>query len=321
MRPISPASALVEAYRDVAARLRARPRQGIDDMRDTYDGLHRITAEPEGVCYSEAEVGGIRVLWCVPHHADDRYVLLYVHGGGFQLGSIALYRKLVGHIAAAAGIPALVFEYRLAPEHPYPAQLEDTAAIQRWLAAKGISPDCSVVVGDSAGANLAAAHVLRSIRAGGPAPAGIIAMSPWFDLTLDSRSICTRRAVDVAVSRSGLLAMREAYLARGPLPDDPCVSPLYADLTGLPPTLLLTGEHEILLDDTVQFAGKACAAGVSVEMKIYASMPHVFALLAGRTREADEVVARAGGWARERLELQPRPQQTDHIAKQGGNSA
>jgi monoterpene epsilon-lactone hydrolase len=183
-------------------------------------------------------------------------LVLYCRGGGFQLGSIALYRKVVGRLAAAARVPALVFEYRLAPERPYPAQLADIAAIQGWLTGEGVPPDRVVVVGDSAGANLGTAHVPRSLNEGRPPPAGIVAMSPWYNLTLASPSISARRDVDVAVSRPGLLAMREAYLANGVRPEDPCVSPRYADPDGLPPILLLTGDHEILLDDTLRFADR-----------------------------------------------------------------
>ncbi|MGW6730152.1 alpha/beta hydrolase [Nocardia sp. NPDC055029] len=304
----SPESALLlDAYRDLAARLRAQPTPDIRYTRTLYEELHAVTAEPEGVCYAEANANGIPALWCVPNDSETGTALLFAHGGGFQVGSTSLYRKLAGHLAARAGVPALLFDYRLAPEFPYPAQLSDFAAVERWLAQRDVSMDRVVVVGDSAGANLATMHVLRSTGNGFTAPAGMVAFSPWYDLTLSSPSVTSRRKLDVAVSRSGLSAMRDSYLADGPGPDDPAVNPMNADLARMPPTLVLTGDHEILLDDTLRFADRARAVGVSIDVGIYPGMPHVFPLLAGRAPEADAAVDRAGRWARARLGLPPRP--------------
>lgn len=294
---------LVEAYQDIACRLREQPNRAIGEVRLIYEGLHRVTAEPENVRYSEVSANGVPALWCRPNVAESQCALLYCHGGGFQLGSVALYRKLAGHLAEASGVPALLFEYRLAPEHPYPAQFADISTVHHWIVEQGVPPEKTIVIGDSAGGNLATGHVIRLRDRGDALPAGIVAFSPWFDLTLASPSVVELRHLDLAVSRSGLRAMREMYLSGGDEPDAAAVSPLFADLTGLPPMMLATGEHEILLDDTRRFAYRAVDAGVAVEVGVFPGMPHVFPLAAGRMREADDVIAHTGRWIRDQLGL------------------
>ncbi|MEU3269570.1 alpha/beta hydrolase [Saccharomonospora sp. NPDC006951] len=293
---------LTELYRSLAARMAECPDMDLATMRDLFEELHVVTREPENVCYAETDVNGVPALWCVPKECAVDRVLLYFHGGGFMVGSMYLHRKLAGHLASAVGARALVLNYRLAPEHPFPAQIEDGVTAYRWLLGQGIPARQIASVGDSAGGNLCTTVVLRLRELGLPLPAAIAPMSPWYDLTLSSETLETNAPLDAVVQKPILEGMRAALLG-SVRPDDPRINPLWADLRGLPPMLIHTGGHETLLDDTHRFAEHAERAGVSVSVQIVPEMQHDFTLLAGHAPEADNAIRVMGEWMRERIGL------------------
>jgi acetyl esterase/lipase len=264
-----------------------------------------VTAEPGGVDYREADANGVRVLWAEPHGAPADVVLMCLHGGGFVGGSIYTHRKMFAHLAKAAGIRSVSVDYRRTPEHQYPAPLDDAVAVYRWLLdSAGIDAGHIAFVGDSAGGGLAVTTTLRARAEARPAPAALLLLSPWVDLAATGQSLATNRGTDVLFGGAtpmdidGLLAM---FLPTGASRTDPLVSPLYADLTGLPPVYLQVGGAEMLVDDSRAFAQRAGIAGVDVRLDVFDGQQHTFQMMAGRAPEADEAVERLAAWVRSRL--------------------
>ena len=263
----------------------------LDERRQNADDSWSAGAtEPEGVTYEAVDAGGVPAEWAMPEGATGAAVLLYFHGGGYVLGSVASHRRLVGHLALAIGCRALSVDYRLAPEHPFPAAVEDAATAYRWLLAQGIASERVVVGGDSAGGGLSVAALLELKSSGDPLPAGAILLSPWTDLAGTGDSLRTRSDVDVFVDGEALNLMVADYLAGGDA-RDPLASPLYGDLNGLPPLCIHVGDHEILLDDSTRLADRAKHAGVEVDLEIWPEMLHVFQAAAGNIPESDESIA------------------------------
>jgi acetyl esterase/lipase len=194
----------------------------------------------------------------------------------------------------------LSVDYRLAPEHPFPAAVNDAITAYRWLLADGTDPAIIALAGDSAGGGLALAALVALRDAGDPMPAAAAVISPWTDLALTGDSLRTRAAVDVMIKPAGMRETAEAYL-NGQDPRHPHASPLYADLRGLPPTLIHVGDAEVILDDSTRFAGNARAAGVDVTLEVWDEMPHVWHAFAGLLPEADQAIGRMGTWLREHV--------------------
>lgn len=233
---------------------------------------------------------------------DSRGTLLYFHGGGYFEGSITTHRRLVASLCLAAGVRGLSVDYRLAPEHPFPAAVDDAVAAYRWLTGPGgEDPSRVIVAGDSAGGGLTAALLVALRDAGHPLPAGAYLMSPWTDLVATGESLKTRAEADPMIDPRDIKRITSYYVPDGDVLN-PLVSPLYADLSGLPPLLLHVGDAEVLLDDAVRLADRARVAGVSVELEVWPEAFHVFQMLAGLLPEADEAVAQAGEWMVKRLE-------------------
>jgi acetyl esterase/lipase len=219
--------------------------------------------------------GGVEGEWLTPRHAAGDRVLLYLHGGAWVMGSVRTHRALAADLARHAGVRAFTLEYRLAPEHPYPAALDDCMAGYGWLLASGIEPGRIVVAGDSAGGNLALALLLRVRDAGMPLPAGAVLLSPVTDLGLGGESHVTRRALDPLLGRADLGAFIARYVGAHDV-REPCVSPLGADLHRLPPMLIHVGDHEVLLDDAVRLGERARDAGVDARTVVWPGMMHGF---------------------------------------------
>jgi acetyl esterase/lipase len=219
-------------------------------------------------------------------------MILYLHGGAYALGSINVHRELLARLARATHMRVLAVDYRLAPEHPYPAALEDTAAAYRWALDAGCAPSRIVVAGDSAGGGLALATLAALRDAGAPLPAGTVCLSPWLDLALTGASIRTKASVDPVLSREALERYAGLYAGEHAR-THPLISPLYADLRGLPPLLIQVGTDEILLDDAVRGAEKARAAGVRATLDVVEGMFHVFQMVGvlPETRRALERIA------------------------------
>ncbi|MGH7398349.1 MAG: alpha/beta hydrolase [Candidatus Rokuibacteriota bacterium] len=226
-------------------------------------------------------------------------VVLYLHGGGYVIGSPRSHRHLAAAIARAAATDALLLDYRLAPEHPYPAAVDDATAAYRWLLDQGVAPERIVIAGDSAGGGLTVAALLALREARVPLPAGGVCISPWVDLTCSGESYRTKAEVDPIVRRAGVEEMAKAYLGTTP-PRSPMASPLFADLRGLPPLLIHVGGDEILLDDAVQLAERARAAGVEATLEVYDRMIHVWHWFLPMLDEAQAAVEAIGRFTRAR---------------------
>jgi monoterpene epsilon-lactone hydrolase len=218
-------------------------------------------------------------------------VLVYFHGGGFVAGSIASHDGTVRELAAQAGCIAVSVDYRLAPEHPYPAAIDDCVAAYRALVTTN-GPETIAIAGDSAGGGATLATLVRLRDEGIPLPACAYVISPWTDLTASGASVTSRAASDPMIDAAAIVDTARRYAGAAPL-DDPGVSPLFADLTGLPPLLVHVGDDEVLLDDSIRLAERARAAGVEVELEVYHGLWHVFHAFAGLVPEATSAL-RAG---------------------------
>jgi acetyl esterase/lipase len=228
-----------------------------------------------GARLESVEIDGLRAEWVVPPDADPRRVLYYLHGGGFVACSPATHRTLVARIARAAGVRALIIDYRLAPEHPFPCAVEDSLAGYRFLLDGGTRPEQIVIAGDSAGGALTLATLLSLRDAGGPLPAAAVCLSALTDATLSGESFTSREADEAMLSQDFCRLAARSYLGDRD-PRHPLASPLHADLRGLPPLLIHVGTHELLLDDSLRLAQKASAAGVEVTLRVWDGMWHVF---------------------------------------------
>lgn len=257
-------------------------------------------AAPDGVAWEEVDAGGVVAEWIVAPEASNDRVLLYLHGGGYTMGSRATHRVLVSRLSEQARARVLSVDYRLAPEHSYPAAVDDAVAAYRWLLAQGVAADRIAIAGDSAGGGLTLATLLALRDAGDPLPAAAVAISPWADLEGTGDSVQTRAHLDKMVSADALKDNADLYAAGTDL-RAPGVSPLYGDYTGLPPLLIQVGDAEILLDDSVRVADRAKAAGVDVTLEVWPEMPHVWHAFAGMLPEADQAVARIGEWVRQQI--------------------
>lgn len=268
-------------------------------FRSIFDEWHQPTREPEDVTYREETVGGVPGIWALPAGADPAQVLLYTHGGGFAVGSASSHRKLAGHVAKALGVTAFVLDYRRAPEHPHPAQVEDGVAAFTALTGQGLAPADITTIGDSAGGNLAVAVALSLREQGLPGPGRIIAFSPWLDMENSGETLVTNGATDALVTVPLLEGMIAGVLAEGTIdPRTPLANPLHADLTGLPRLYVNAGAAESLVDNATRLAERARTAGVDVTLSIAEGMQHVFPFLAGNAPEADDEIAAIATWYR-----------------------
>lgn len=245
----------------------------VEQMREMMGG--GALPLPEGATRNDFERDGITNCHIsAPDVRNDRGVL-YLHGGGYVLGSLDTHAELMARVAAACRAPVLGVDYRLAPEHPYPAAVDDALQSYERLLEAGIQPNSIVVAGDSAGGGLALALLLRLKAEDKPLPAGAVLFSPWSDLTGSGESVKTRIDADPMISPALLNPMAELYL-NGHDANDPQVSPLFGDLSGLPPLLIQVGDDEILLDDSTRLDAAAKAAGVSTTLEIFDGAFHVF---------------------------------------------
>jgi acetyl esterase/lipase len=237
--------------------------------------------------------------------------VLYLHGGGYVSGSPRTHRALAGEISHAAATRLLLPAYRLAPEHPFPAALEDAWVAYWWLLNQGAQPGQMVVAGDSAGGGLALALLVALRDAGLPLPAGLVCISPWVDLTLHSASVHANDGRDY-LNGAAIRAVAALYL-NGRDPHEPLASPLFADLHGLPPLLIQAGTAELLLDDSKRLARRAAAAGVAVELELWENMVHVWHFLYPFEAKARHAIRRIGCFVRERTARDdaPAPEQEE----------
>ena len=269
--------------------------------RGPFNGIMERVAVPAGVTFKADTVGGISGVWAKPARPRKHAAILHVHGGWFNLGSASAYRNFVGHIAASAGANAFVPDYRLAPEHPFPAAVEDVEACYRGLVDEGISK--IAVTGDSAGGNLAL--VLLSIAGaqahnGGIAPVGAVAISPVTDLALTGESFETRAEADPYFTKSQVAGLVASYLGETD-PKNPLASPLYGDLSGLPPIRVHVGDDEVLLDDSRRYVARVVTGGVDAALDVWMGMPHGFVANVDSFNAARQALSAIGAFLTERL--------------------
>ena len=249
----------------------------------------RLLRVPTDICLEPINIDGISAEW-IEAPGAALGVILYLHGGAYALGSINTHRAFIARLSRATGMRALALDYRLAPEHPFPAALEDATAAYRWLLTQGTDPSQIIIAGDSAGGGLTLSTMVALRDASDPLPVGGVCISPWTDLTNSGASIQKNAHLDPVLSPDYLGRYAQLYFADHD-PTTPLISPLFADLAGLPPLLLQVGTDEIILDDSTRFADRARAAGVDVTLEVWDEMFHVFQVAGPVIPEARQAVA------------------------------
>jgi epsilon-lactone hydrolase len=283
----------------VKGRLRADP--SVAGARRRLKFLGRLVpGPPRGTETTAVDAGGVKAeRIATPASRHDRHVL-YLHGGSYVVGWPGIYRDLTWRLATLCRARVLCIDYRLAPEHPFPAALDDAVAAYRWLLAQGADPRRIALMGDSAGGGLVFATLLRLRDEGAELPAAAVVVSPWTDLALTGESLRSNAAIDPLVPVELAPRVVDLYLA-GADPRTPYASPLYGDPTGLPPTLILAGGDDALRDDAVRMAEKMRAAGCQVEIEVWPHMWHVWPMLMRVMPEAKAAIARIGTFMQDRL--------------------
>lgn len=269
----------------------------IEGLRRSFERVTDALTFDGTAAYQRVNAGGLPAEWAADESAAGDQAVLYLHGGGYVIGSVRTHRVLMAGLSRASGARVLGLEYRLAPEHPFPAAVEDAVAAYRWLLRQGYAPGRIAVAGDSAGGGLAVAMLAQARSYGLPLPAAAVCFSPWVDLEGIGDSMTANAGSSDMVERDGLLFMANAYL-NGANPRAPLAAPLYADLRGLPPTLIQAGGAETLLDDSTRLADAARAAGVAVELDVWDDMIHVWQLFAPMLPEGRQALAQAGAFIR-----------------------
>jgi acetyl esterase/lipase len=289
----------IEALRSL---LTSKPRPvGWAARRQRLDEVGSVWPVADDIQLEQVDLGGIPGEWSLAPGSDGSRVLLFFHGGGYCSGSILSHRRLVTEAGRAAGCRTLAIGYRLAPEHPYPAALEDARSAWRYLRGQGIGPKNIAVGGDSAGGGLTVALLTTLRDAHEELPGCAWLVSPWTDLTMSGSTLNSKDAVDPIIHKGYLGELADAYLPPSTSRRDPLVSPLYADLGGLPSLLIQVGSAETLLDDATRFAGAAGAADVSVTLEVWPHMIHAWPLWNAQLQPGRQALAKAGAFIREHL--------------------
>ena len=272
----------------------------VEEIRAEFEAMSAGFTLSADIRTERLSAGGVPAEWVVAPEARADRTMLYLHGGGYVVGSINTHRDLAARLSRAARARVLVIDYRLAPEHPYPAAVEDATAAYRWLLAAGASPQRIVIAGDSAGGGLTVATLVALRAAAQPLPAAGVCLSPWVDLEGSGESMTTKAAVDPLVNRERVRKTAAYYLA-GQDPRAPLAAPLYANLSGLPPLLIQVGTAETLLDDSTRLAARARKAGVNVTLEPWEDMVHVWQVFAAILPEGRQAIERIGEFIRQRV--------------------
>jgi epsilon-lactone hydrolase len=286
----------------VRALLSSKPRPvGWVQRRERLDEVGSIWPVADDVSLGSVDLDGVPGEWSIVPGSDATRVLMFFHGGGYCSGSILSHRRMVTEAGRAAGTRTLAVGYRLAPEHPFPAAIDDALTVWRYVRNQGVAADRITVGGDSAGGGLTVALINRLRDAGEALPGCAWLVSPWTDLTISGETLATKNAVDPIIHKGYLDELADAYLPAGTDRKDPQVSPVYADLKGLPPTLIQVGSAETLLADATRFAAAAGAADVRVTLEIWPHMIHAWHLWNAHLEPGRHALANAGSFIRECL--------------------
>jgi epsilon-lactone hydrolase len=306
--PLDPEDAKLAGFIREASRPGKGKLQGTIEARKQFDALLEGVQPRDDVTFETNALGGVPGIWVHPANARPDEALLHLHGGWFSFGSAKAYRHLVGHIAVRAGAKAFVPDYRLAPEHRFPAAVDDVMACYRGLGKSGVRR--IAVTGDSAGGGLAlvlaSQAVDGAISATKAALVGVAVLSPVTDLTLRGESYETRADADPFFTREQVAELVRSYLG-GVGPTHPLASPLYGPLSGLPPVRIHIGDDEVLLDDSLRYAGRAVTAGVDAHVDVWMGMPHGFPTSIGKIKAAAQALDAMGAFLTERLRAPASP--------------
>ncbi|MFZ6027593.1 MAG: alpha/beta hydrolase [Chloroflexota bacterium] len=278
------------------------PGTTVQEMRRRGERGMRYVKPAANVTIQAVQAGSVPAEWSIPPYAPATQAVLYFHGGAFVLGSVSTHRAMVSHLALACGSKILSVDYRLAPEASFPAGLDDCAAAYRWLLGQGIAPGRIAVAGDSAGGNLALALLLKLRDEGAPLPAAAACISPVTDLEGTRASRRTRAKIDPILGKGlGNTGLPASYIGDYDI-HHPHISPLFAELHGLPPVLIHVGTDEILFDDAIEFADSARQAGVCAEVVVWPRMWHVFQMLVPILPEARQSLAQIAQFIKDRFD-------------------
>ena len=284
-------------YRGWTSKMAENPDMDLNELRHLFDHWGDITTEPGRVDYLEHSLGDFNAMWAIPKNCDQTQVALCTHGGGYVTGSMFTHRKVFAHIAKAVGCRALIIDYRRAPEHTHPSQVEDGLFAYKYLLDEGYEPNKIFLTGDSAGGALATSIMLKAKDVGLPLPSCSIPLSPWYDPQGMGSTLESNAHKDALVQKEVLLNMAQTFLGDSPN-DDPYANLLKADLSGLPPIYIQVGADETLLDDSIRFEILAKQHGVDITLEIFKDMQHCFHLLAGRAIEADDAIEKIAKWVK-----------------------
>jgi epsilon-lactone hydrolase len=286
----------------IRALLGSKPRPvGWSERRHRLDEVGSIWPVAADVALQAVDVDGVPGEFSIVPGSDPSRLLLSFHGGGYCSGSILSHRRMVTEAGRAGGVRTLAVGFRLAPEHPFPAAYDDALTAWRWLRKQGIAANHIAAGGDSAGGGLTLALAMRLREAGEPMPGCLWLSSPWTDLTMSGATLASKDTVDPLIHKPYLEELASAYVPAGMARTDPRISPLFADLHGLPPMLIQVGSAETLLDDSVRFAGAAGAADVPVTLEVWPDMIHAWALWNAKLEAGRQALANAGAFMRRHL--------------------
>ena len=289
------ANAEITAIRAMLAQ--SQPEPSLEELRQIYDGLGAMFPTPEDVTLTSGELGGAPAEWTATAGADQSRVILYLHGGGYVIGSILSHRHLAAELGRQSGARTVAIDYRMGPEVPFPAAVDDALAAYRALLDQGFAPGKIAIAGDSAGGGLTLATLLAAKAAGLPQPACGFCISPWADLEGAGATMITKAEEDPMVQKAGLDAWAALYLA-GADARHPLASPIHGDLKGLAPLLIHVGSAETLLDDSIRVAGLAGAAEVPVRLEVWPEMLHVWHFFHPVLTDGRRALAEAGAYIR-----------------------
>jgi acetyl esterase/lipase len=293
-----------QEFEQVLELLKSFPDTSGLSFEEQRKGMEQNTSQlpvADGVTCETTTIDNLPAEWIIPSEIINDIIILYLHGGGYCIGSINTHRSMVSFLSKYAKAKALLIDYRLAPEHPFPAAVEDAMAAYCWLLDEGHSPEKLVIAGDSAGGGLTVATMLNLKETGKPLPAVGVCLSPWVDMEAIGESAKTKADIDPMVHREPLLNMASAYLG-GADPKTPLAAPIYADLKGLPPLLIQVGTAEILLDDANRLAERAKAAGMEVNLEVWDDMVHVWQFFAAIVPEGRKAVEGISAFIRKRID-------------------